>query len=111
MLVNRRTGRAIASSVEVASTRRSRRKGLLGRDALDADSAMVLTPCCAVHTAFMRFSIDVVFVSRDGKVLRIVRGLPPWRAAWSLRAHTVVELAAGTPATQDLAVGDVVSLS
>ena len=111
MLVNRRTGKAIVSAVEVASTRASRRRGLLGRDALDGDAALILTPCCAVHTAFMRFAIDVVFVSRDGEVLRIVRDLPPWRAACSPRAHAVVELAAGTLGARDLAVGDVVSSS
>lgn len=107
-LVNRRTGAAIATDVEVASTRRSRRRGLLGRDSLGADAALVLTPCQAVHTAFMRFPIDVVFLSRGGGVLKIVRALPPWRAACSLRAHQVVELAAGAPGARDLSVGDVV---
>jgi uncharacterized membrane protein (UPF0127 family) len=111
MLVNRRTGKAIANEVEVASTRRSRRRGLLGRDALDADAALILTPCCAVHTAFMRFAIDVVFVNREGEVLRIVRALPPWRVACSPRAHEVFELAAGRLQAGDLAVGDVVYLA
>ena len=111
MLMNRRTGKAIASAVEIASTRHSRRRGLLGRDALDPEAALVLTPCCAVHTAFMRFAIDVVFLNRDGGVLRLVCDLPPWRVAAALRAHTVIELAAGTLRGRDLAVGDVVSLA
>ena len=110
-LVNRRTGTAIATAAELAATRTSRRRGLLGRDGLDPGAALVLTPCCAIHTAFMRFAIDVVFVDRGGEVLRIVRDLRPWRAASALRAHAVVELAAGRLRAGDLAVGDVVYLA
>jgi uncharacterized membrane protein (UPF0127 family) len=110
-LINRRTGTTIAADVEVAATRRSRRRGLLGRGALDPDAALVLTPCFAVHTAFMQFAIDVVFVDRRGGVVRIVRDLQPWRMASALRAHAVVELAAGTLRPDDLSVGDEVFIS
>jgi uncharacterized membrane protein (UPF0127 family) len=109
-LINRRTGHTIASAVEVADTRRSRNRGLLGRDSLDPESALVLTPCCSIHTASMRFAIDVVFVDRDGGVLRIVHALRPWRAAWAVRAHAVIELAAGRLRPDDLLVGDAVYL-
>ena len=109
-LVNRRTGHTIASAVEIAETRRARNRGLLGRDALDPSSALVLTPCCSIHTASMRFAIDVVFIDRDGRVLRIVSALPPWRAAWAVRAHAVIELAGGCLRPDDLKVGDAVYL-
>src|SRR5438132_1068371 len=95
-LVNERTGGIVASLVEVADTRAARRRGLLGCDGLQADAALVLTPCCAIHTAFMRFPIDVVFVARDGRVLRIVRDLPPWRMAVAVQAASVIEFAAGS---------------
>lgn len=95
----------------MAGTRRSRRRGLLGRPGLDPEAALVLTPCKAVHTAFMQFAIDVVFVDRAGEVVRIVRDLRPWRMASALRAHAVVELAAGALRPDDLSVGDVVYLS
>ena len=109
-LINRRTGDTIASTVEIADTRRARNQGLLGRDGLDPASALVLTPCCSIHTASMRFAIDVMFVDRDGGVLKIVRALPPWRAALALRAHAVIELAAGSLRPDDVRVGDAVSL-
>jgi uncharacterized protein len=108
-LLNRRTGQVLADAVEVAATRRARRRGLLGRDALDASAALVLMPCCSIHTAFMRFAIDAVFIDRDGCVVRIVNALPPWRAAWA-RAHAVVELAGGRLRPDDLRVGDSVYL-
>ena len=103
-LVNARTGGTVASVVEIAATRVDRRHGLLGRDALDLSAALILAPCAAVHTVFMRFPIDVVFVDRDGHVRTIVRNLQPWRIAVSPRAYATVEMAAGVE--RDLIPGD-----
>ena len=105
-LVNQRTGEVVVPNVEVADTRSSRRRGLLGRDCLEASSALIISPCFAVHTAFMRFAIDVVFVDRDGRVVRIVRDLAPWRMAAAWRARRVIELPAGELRTRDVRVGD-----
>ncbi len=109
-LVNARTSEVLADSVEVATTRRARRAGLLGRDALDASGALVLDPCWMIHTAFMRFPIDVLFVGRDDRVVRIAQALPPWRAAASTRARRVIELPAGTVSRHRVAIGDALRL-
>jgi hypothetical protein len=103
-LVNDRTGTRLVASLEMATTRAARRRGLLGRDRLEPSSALMLAPCCAVHTAFMRFPLDVVFLDRDLCVIKIVRDLAPWRLAASLRARAVVELASG--AAGDVRPGD-----
>ena len=105
-LMNARTRCAVADEVEVALSRKARRKGLLGRTALAPFSALVLAPCTAVHTMFMRFAIDLVFVDADGRALRVVRNLAPWRAAIAPLSHAVIELAAGTLASREVAVGD-----
>ncbi len=110
-LINERTGRTVADVVEVAVTRKTRRQGLLGRTGLAPFSALVLAPCAAVHTAFMRFAIDVVFVDRDGRALHVVSHLAPWRAAMSLFAHAVIEMPAGTLGIRDVAVGDALYLA
>jgi uncharacterized membrane protein (UPF0127 family) len=110
-LVNERTHQILASAVEVAGTSESRRRGLLGRDSLDPSSALVIAPCSAIHTFFMRFAIDVVFVDRRGRVLHIVRDLPPWRIAASLRAYAVIEMTGGSLPRNDLAIGDRLYLS
>ena len=107
-LVNQRTGDRVARVVEIAATRATRRKGLLGRASLDPSAALVLSPCMAVHTAFMRFPIDVVFVTSAGVVRKIV-SLPPWRLAADLGACAVIEFAAG--ATRGIRVGDRIYLS
>jgi uncharacterized membrane protein (UPF0127 family) len=110
LIINARSGETIATHVEIASTRAERRRGLLGRDGLPPGAALLLSPCWAIHTAFMRFAIDAVFVDRRGRAVRIVRDLPPWRLAASPRAHAVVEFAAGTLAPLDLRTGDELSL-
>ena len=111
VLVNRQTAETISTSVEVAATRRTRRRGLLGRHGMKPSEALILAPCCAIHTAFMRFAIDVIFVDGRGRVLKIVRELPPWRMAMAPRAHAVIELAAGSLKSRDLKVGDAVELA
>ena len=63
ILVNQRTDESLAERIEVAVTRRDRRKGLLGRTGFEASSALIIAPCFSIHTMFMRFDIDAVFVS------------------------------------------------
>jgi hypothetical protein len=105
-LVNQRTGDVLAERVEVAVTRSDRRKGLLGRSGLDPASAIIIAPCFSIHTLFMRFDIDVIFVDEDGRVLKVVRDMTPWRIAGYPTAHAVVELAAGSLRDRQINVGD-----
>lgn len=105
-LVNRRTGSIVASSLEAAVDSRSRRAGLLGRRSMPARSALLLAPCNAIHTCFMQFPIDVVFVARDGRVLKSVRRLGAWRVAMSVSAFATIELPAGALEQVDLARDD-----
>jgi len=109
-LLNERTGRVLASAVELAETDASRRKGLLGRDTLDPSAALIIAPCWSIHTFFMRFVIDAVFVDRNGGVLKIVHNLKPWRIALAPRAYAVVELNGGAARRSGVEVGDRVVL-
>lgn len=106
MLTNARSRQLIARDVELALTRQARRQGLLKRSGLSPHAALVLAPCFMVHTAFMQFPIDVIFVDRKGRVKHIVRDLQPWRMAACAGAYATIELAAGTLAHRDVAVGD-----
>ena len=105
-LMNAETGHVVAQIVEPAITRAARNQGLLGRDRLDPSTALLIAPCFAVHTFRMRFAIDVIFVAKDGRVVRIVTDLGRSRMAGSLRAAAVVELAAGTLKSLAISVGD-----
>jgi uncharacterized membrane protein (UPF0127 family) len=111
VLINARSDVTIATDVSLALTRADRNRGLLGRDSLDPSAALVISPCSSIHTMFMRFPIDVIFVDRDGRAVRIVRDLAPWRIAVALRAHAVIELAAGSLRTREVRVGDELHLA
>ena len=95
-LRNVSTNTLLASTVLTAFDRESRNRGLLGRDALQAGTALVIAPCSGVHTWCMRFSIDLIFVDRLGTVLRVRQGVRPWRLALRLGAFAVIELPAGS---------------
>ena len=105
-LANARNGRVVADRVITAFDSRSRRKGLLKQDSMAEGSALIIAPSNAIHTFFMRFAIDVAFVSKDGQVLKIRRAMPAWRLAASLRAFAVVELPAGALDRSDVRPGD-----
>lgn len=81
--------------VHVADSFASRLVGLLGQRALDSKQALLIVPCNNVHTFFMRFAIDVVFLDRDGVILHVAPELRPWRAASCWRAHACLELPVG----------------
>jgi hypothetical protein len=105
-LMNERTRQTVATSVEIAATRTTRRRGLLGRERLDDTAALLLAPCAAVHTAGMRFAIDVVFVDRQGYAVKVVRNLQPWRIALAAGGRAVIEMAAGSLRWGQVLLGD-----
>ena len=105
-LTNARSRQVIARDVELALTRSARRQGLLDRPSLPMGTAILLAPCFMVHTAFMQFPIDIVFVDRRGYVRHMRHHVGPWRMAASPRAYATIELPAGTLAKHDILVGD-----
>lgn len=95
----------LADDVGLADGWWSRLRGLIGRPPLQAGQGLWILPCQQVHTHFMGAPIDVVFVDPAGRVLRVLRGLKPWRfSPWVRGARAVLELPAG--GAQALAEGD-----
>jgi uncharacterized membrane protein (UPF0127 family) len=83
-----------------------RMRGLLGKRGLDPGEGLLIRPAPSIHTFFMRFPIDVVFLSRHGEVLKVAERVPPWRARSCRHSHAVLELAAGEAGRRGIAVGD-----
>src|SRR5262245_24678978 len=106
VLTNARTGAMVANHVEGAFDSKSRRRGLLGRDGLDPGAVLIIAPCESVHTFFMRFAIDVVFVDRAGQIVKICPHVKPWRIALALGAFATLEFAAGAFDRAGTRVGD-----
>ena len=89
----------------VADRPLARMRGLLGRTSLPRGEGVLLRPAGSIHTFFMRFPIDAVFVDRDGVVVGVEHELKPWRTARRSGARAVLELAAGEADARGLAAG------
>ena len=100
----------IADTLEGAFDSQSRNRGLLGRDSLERGHALIIAPGSVVHTFFMRFPIDILFVARDGRVLKTRIAVPARRIAGSLTALAVIEFAAQTLEQSDTRRGDRVAV-
>src|SRR5882724_10908358 len=88
-------GLILATHVAVAGTSEARRRGLLDADNLESGSGLWIVPCEAIHTFGMKVRLDVVFLDKDFQVRKISPDLGPRRISICLRAHSVLELAAG----------------
>jgi uncharacterized membrane protein (UPF0127 family) len=105
LIVNLTSGQCLCVS-QLADGPLLRLRGLLGRSGLPAGEGLLLTPAPGIHTAFMRFPIDALFLDRNLRVLDIVERLRPWRVASERRARAVLELPAGECARRGVHVGD-----
>ena len=97
--------------VSIAHTFMQRCIGLLGRRSLDTDAGLLIARGGSIHTCWMRFAIDVVFLSEQGEVLRVAAKVPPWRVVFAPR-HTqvVLELCAGSAQALGIEPGEFIYL-
>jgi uncharacterized membrane protein (UPF0127 family) len=109
-LRNQRTGRVLAERLLPALDRSSRKTGLLKHSSLAEGEAMIIAPSNAVHTWFMRFDLDLVFVARDGRVVKTRAGVKPWRLSGAWGGFAVIEMRAGTLGVRDTRPGDVLEV-
>src|SRR5262245_12705652 len=106
LTLRREDGRIVCERVIVADRAHRRMRGLLGRKYLRQGEGMVLRPGWSIHTAFMRFPIDAVFLDADQVVIKIEHEVGPWRTVSCRGAREVVELPAGESHRRGLEVGD-----
>jgi len=97
--------RVVCERCAVADHPLARMRGLHGRSDLPRGEGVLLRPARSVHTFFMRFPIDVVFLDSDDVVLEVAREVRPWRAAGTKGSHTVLELASGEAEAHGIEAG------
>lgn len=100
------SGERIASAVELADSSWKRAKGLLGHSSLAEGGGMRFEPASSLHMWFMRFAIDVIYVDRQERVVKLVREFKPWRVSWAWGARTAYELPVGAIDSAGVQVGD-----
>lgn len=111
-LRNGRNGALLASDVEIAAGLWARAKGLLGRDGLPDGHGLYLNDCQSIHSFFMRFPFDALFVDKEWHVLHLISAMPANRASRHVwRAKGIFELPAGVIQATDTHLGDTLEFS
>jgi len=100
----------LGGSIDVADSSSKRRTGLLKHDRLEPGEGLWIVPCESVHTFFMKFPIDLVYLDRKRKVRKVRMAVPAWRLSACLTAHSILELPAGTVEKTGTQVGDVLEI-
>jgi uncharacterized membrane protein (UPF0127 family) len=96
----------LGDAVELADTSETRRVGLLKHTRLEPGSGLWIVPCESVHTFFMKFPIDLVYLDKHRKVRKVRHAVPAWRLSACLTAHSILELPAGTAEKSGTQPGD-----
>jgi uncharacterized membrane protein (UPF0127 family) len=107
VLVRNQTRNAVlGDAVDVADTSAKRRVGLLKHESLEPGDGLWIIPCESVHTFFMKFPIDLVYIDRKKKVRKVRHAVPAWRLSACFTAHSILELPAGTAQRTGTQPGD-----
>lgn len=101
----------LATRLEVADSGPKRNKGLLGRDGLEDGGGLWIVPCESVHTFFMRFPVDLVYLDRTHTIKKVKNAVGPWRLSACFTAHSILELPAGTIRATQTERGDQLAFS
>ncbi len=109
-VLNRTRGTTLATSLEVADTGQKRSKGLFGRKGLEPGGGLWIIPCESVHTFFMQFPLDLVYLDRNKMVRKVRESVPAWRMSVCLSAHSILELPAGTIRATQTERGDSIEI-
>lgn len=101
----------ICSDGALANSFFSRLKGLIGKNELKINEGLCILPCKSVHTFFMKFSIDVIFVDKNGIVCKIAKNLKPYKISkYISKAQYVIELSSGMCNRFKIEIGDIIEL-
>lgn len=93
--------------LDVADSFWSRAKGLLGSSEISSDRGLWIDRCNSIHTFFMKYSIDCVFLDRELKVVGLKKQVSPWKVTWPVwSATSVIEIAAGLSDKKNIQLGD-----
>jgi uncharacterized protein len=95
-VTNLTRGTSIGDAIVSAESSAERRTGLLKHAKLDEGTGLWIVPCEAVHTFFMKFALDLIYLDRKRRVKAVARAVKPWRFSMCLPAHSVLELPVGT---------------
>ncbi len=110
-VTNEARGAVLVEAGHLADNAMTRVVGLLGHAKLDAGDGLLIVPCNSIHSMFMRFRFDALFLDKTGKVVHFIENMGPWRASKMVfSAKSVLELPAGVIAQTGTQLGDVLKI-
>lgn len=110
-IINQTKNTVIANKVIIAKSFFRRLVGLMFRKNIPADYCLAFYKSSALHTCFMRFPIDIIFLDKNMKVIKVVSALKPWRMILCFHSYITLELAAGRAAFGKVEKNDVLILT
>ncbi len=111
MIINLTKNQILAQTVYIADTPIKRMKGLIGFKSLKTSEAMLIKPCNSIHTFFMRFPIDLLFIDKDNIIIKAMSDIKPYRfSPLYLFSRAVIELSSGTIRNTGTKEGDQISI-
>lgn len=109
LFINSTRNTTLANKGNIANTFLTRLVGLLGKSKMEKGEGLLIQPCSSVHTFFMRFPIDIVYIDKNNKVTKIVKNLKPFRASFgTINTNAVIELPVGIIDETNTSKGDVI---
>lgn len=107
-LINKKNGKILASNLEIADNPFKRLTGLLGRKGLNKGEGLHIIPCGSIHSFFMKFRFDAVFINKKNEVVYLIEDMPAWRVSKiCFSGYSVIELPSGTINETETNIGDV----
>ncbi|OGI04142.1 MAG: hypothetical protein A2Y25_05820 [Candidatus Melainabacteria bacterium GWF2_37_15] len=105
-LINKTSGKVLVENLEVADSFFTRMKGLLGRNNLPEGEGLHIIPCNDIHTFFMKFEFDAIFIDKKNIIRGLVENMQPGKVKFCFPAHSVIELCKGSISKTDTRLGD-----
>ena len=110
-IINTSKEALLADKARIANTFWGRAIGLLNRRSLERGEALILKPSCSIHTLFMRFAIDVIFLDKSNKIIGVLHSFKPFRISpLFFRASCTIELPEGTLRQTNTQIGDIIEI-
>lgn len=109
-VINETRRTVVCETTEMADNAWTRLRGLLGRSGIEPGHGMIIAPAGSIHSAFMRFRFDAIFLDREMVIVGLAAEIPPWRVRGAKGAKRTLELAAGQIDARGLQVGDALAV-
>lgn len=111
-LINKNNDKILSDNLEIANNPFTRMKGLLGRRGLNNGEALHIIPCTSIHSFFMKFRFDAIFINKKNEVVCLIENMPAWRVSKiCFSAYSVIELPSGVIKQTETKFGDILEFS